>query len=241
MANKVNAPLVFVDIETIPDQTEGAMERAEERVKVPGNYSKPETIAKFKADNTEREWLRTSLDPNYGHIVAIGVAIGSDSPVRVFAPGTISTEADAANFPFAEFERKLLEHFWTHLSANLNTSPMLVGHYVATFDIPFLMKRSVINRVYPSFSLAMNPKLWASDVFDTRIEWTGDRNVHIKLDELARVLRLDMDKHNGHDGSDVWELVRSGNIRELGQYCKRDVELARSIYHVMMREWLEGE
>jgi hypothetical protein len=241
MSNKVNAPLVFVDIETIPDQTEGALERAALRVKVPANYSKPDTIDKFRIENTEREWLRTSLDPNYGHIVAIGVAIGSDGPVKVFAPGTISSEDDAANFNFAAFERKLLSHFWTHVSANVNVMPMLVGHYVSTFDIPFLMKRSVITRVYPSFPLDLNPRPWAPDVFDTRIEWTGDRNTHIKLDELARVLRIDMDKHNGHDGSDVWELVRSGNIRELGQYCKRDVELARYIYHVIRREWLKGE
>jgi hypothetical protein len=240
MANKVNAPLVFVDIETIPDQSEGALARATERVKVPANYSKQETIDKFRIENGEKEWLRTSLDPNYGHIVAIGVAIGGE-PVRVFAPGTISTDADAANFPFAEFEPRLLQHFWTHLSAHVNTYPMLIGHYVTMFDIPFLMKRSIINRVYPSFPLPLNPKMWAADVFDTAFEWTGDRNKHIKLDELARVLRLNMDKHNGHDGSDVWGLVREGKIRELGQYCKQDVELARSIYYTLMREWLPGE
>lgn len=249
MPKDSRGPTVFLDIETIPEQGAGAIDRAKSRVKVPGNYSKQETIDAYVAENTRKEWLRTSLDPNYGHIVAIGVTVrhGPDTersnryaPVNVFTAGALSGK-NAKAFDFVAFERKLLVHFWGHLSAQVLGSPLFVNHYLTTFDMPFLIKRSIINRVRVPFDIPINPKLWANDMFDTRVEWTGDRNTHIKLDALARVLRVgDPEKYNEHEGSDVWGLVESGNIKELGKYCRRDVELVRDMYDVMTGQW-EGK
>lgn len=239
--NVAQGPLVFLDIETIPDQSDGALDRAKARVKVPANYSKPETIEKFKEENGHKEWLRTSLDPSYGHVVAIGVTIRHGSgerhePVKVFAPGKLVKGFDT--FDFIAFEENLLRHFWEYLARNINTPPKFVNHYLTTFDMPFLIKRSIINRVRVPFDIPANPKLWANDMYDTRVEWTGDRHSHIKLDELARVLRVgDPEKYDGHEGSDVWDMVQAGEVQELGRYCRRDVELTRDIFDVMTGRW----
>jgi 3'-5' exonuclease len=228
---------VFFDIETIPDQTEGAKERARSRVKVPGNYTKADTIEKFMAENSEVEYLRSSLDGSYGHIVAISYGINL-SPITVLAPNSAAFERAAASgesFDFVGFEGRLLTKFWDALSTAIApaTRVQWVGHYITDFDLPFMLKRSIIHRKPPITQFPRNPKPWSNEVYDTRMEWTGDRTKHIKLDELGRVLGIDISKYEGMDGSEVWSAVQEGRIRDLGLYCKRDTQLARAIFYAM--------
>lgn len=40
------------------------------------------------------------------------------------------------------------------------------------------------------------------------------------------------------DGSEVWEYFKKGKIKEICEYCKRDVEVNREVYKRMV---FEGE
>ena len=64
-----------VDIETLPDQSEGALESAAELVKVPANYKKEEVIEKYRQEHAEEEFLKTGLHGISGEICSIAWAI----------------------------------------------------------------------------------------------------------------------------------------------------------------------
>ena len=55
--------ILYLDIETIPDQTPGALEAIRASIEPPGNISKPETIAKWMEENavakSEEAWRKT--------------------------------------------------------------------------------------------------------------------------------------------------------------------------------------
>ena len=92
---------VFIDIETIPDQSDGAIDRIAEEieVKVPSSLTKPKLmdalgvddkyktvdelkemwLDKFgkeqKLEQAKEKWLKTSFDGLYGQVICIGAEV----------------------------------------------------------------------------------------------------------------------------------------------------------------------
>ena len=203
---------VFIDIETIPDQSQGALDRIKETLTPPGNISKQETIDKWWAEKApeaaEEKYLKTSLDGTYGRILCIGVAL-NDMPATVF-----SGEEDA-----------VLTAFYAFVSGLDNT--MFIGHNIHKFDLPFIRHRSIINRIKPTCAMP-DGRFNGQDAFCTMQSWAGYGNF-IGLDRLCGVLGIDSPK-DGIDGSKVWAYVQAGREQEVYDYCKRDVEATREVY-----------
>lgn len=67
---------LFIDIETIPSQKQGALEECRANIKAPGNMSKPETISAWMRENAESSaedaWRKTALDGSRGGLSASG-------------------------------------------------------------------------------------------------------------------------------------------------------------------------
>ena len=72
------------DIETIPDQSEDAIERASDLVKVPSNYKDPIKIADYKLKNAEDAHLKTGLNGLYGEICSIAWAVEDDDVAVIY-------------------------------------------------------------------------------------------------------------------------------------------------------------
>lgn len=230
---------IFIDIETIPCQRADLLEQlrtdmngelleALATVKAPGNYKDADKIAEYISTTqmklrSEHDWKvqnaieRTALDGALGQVFCIGLAIDNEDPMVI--------EGE---------ERKQLAHLWAILRDRHNgssgTRPIVIGHNVAGFDIPFLWKRSIIHNEPPPFWFPRNPKPWSEAIFDTMSQW--DANNRISMDRLCRSLGI---PGKGEiSGKDVWPLVQAGHGDEVIAYCRDDVHRTRKIFHRLM-------
>lgn len=238
-----------IDIETIPSQRPDILEdiRASKQVELdaallaiapPGNYKKQETIDAWMADeapkvaaglqlafdhDVDAAYRKTSLDGAFGEICVIGWAIDDGAPQAVFSDNN---------------ERLVLTVFAEALAKQIkpsdNFSTTVIGHNVVNFDLRFITQRSIIHRVRPHMVIgrAAMAKPWETEkVFDTMVQWSGAGKT-IKLDKLCKALDVPTPK-NGIDGSKVWDFVRSGKIRDVAEYCKRDISATRDVFRRM--------
>ena len=216
---------IFIDIETVPDQSEGAPERALQNLKVPGTHKKPETIAKWLDENADKAYRDTALDGGYGEAILIGFAFGSD-------------DAPEVAFRYHEnpgHEEVMLRQFWRMVEAKAVAAPTWVGHNVL-WDLKFLYHRSKVLGVPVPSQVPLAPSPWSPHVFDTSYAWTWDRNRHISLAELAGILGIEA-KTAGITGADVWDMAQAGRYEELIAYCEEDVGVVQQVYERLRPVW----
>ena len=217
----IGTHMITIDIETIPDQREGAAQAARSRIAAPGNYKDPDKIAAYIEERGEKAYRDTALDGSYGEIICIGYAIGHEPAEAIYRdsldPGS---------------EKNLIEGFWDMVDSQIVAMPRWIGQRVASFDLRFLWRRSVILDVPPSRVLPMDAPPWSREIADVSYMWTGDRGRGIKLETLAEVLGIEGCKDD-MDGSQVWDAFLAGRIDEIVDYCVSDVEVARKAFYRM--------
>jgi len=220
---------LFFDIETLP-----APDSSLETLR----YLHERKLAKHDPDSdrepiTFEEFLdKTGLDGAYGRVLVISYAI-DDGPVQSLCN--------------PENEREVLEQFWD-VSAGID---LFVGHNVRDFDLPFIMQRSIVLRVKPSWSIYQEAgkKPWEMTkylsfaryqnvpIFDTMWEWSRwvDKWSNKNLEHIALALGIPTPK-TGINGSQVAEFYKNGKVKEICDYCERDVETTRAVYKRMIFE-----
>lgn len=223
---------VFIDIETIPDQTAGAVASIAENLEVKApNLTKPKLIealnlgdqgkyktvdelkelwvAEFaeseKENQATEQWLKTSFDGGKGQLCCVGIARGGDPVITLTGS-----------------EKQILES--VNLLLKEYPSVTFVAHN-KKFDLPFLFKRFVINGIEPQFIFDAHAKKHIC----TMELWEGFGG-RISLDNLAKQLGLG-GKYEGMDGSQVWPEFKAGSIDKIAEYCADDVRLLREIYN----------
>lgn len=209
---------IYLDIETIPNQSPEYRAKVRENITAPGQYSKPDSIAKWIAENGDKAAdeavAKTSFNPARGHICTIGFALGD-------------SDAQAVHAESVEGEKLVLETFFAALpEQGMN---QFVGHYINGFDLRFILCRAIAlgvqlprGTVFPR-----NPKPWGDEIFDTMTAWAGVRD-RISLDDLCEALNLPC--KGDFDGSMVAEAWANGEHQKIADYCKRDVETVRAIH-----------
>lgn len=227
---------IYLDIETIPGQAPAVREMIAETITPPANMSKPETIAKWWAEQSEtaieEAWRKTSLDGAFGHIAVIGYAINDAEPVTIYH--------DLYGAP--EVERDMLGTFFSAIAeagsrtlaggTRSDTTPTFIGHNVLDFDLRFIFQRAVMLGIRPPSCIPFDAKPWDKTVFDTMTAWAGARNL-VSLDKLCRAFGIDTkgsEIGEEIDGSNVWDFVREGRIADVARYCAGDVERVRQIH-----------
>lgn len=214
---------LYLDIETIPAQSEEAKARIAANVKPPAQMKKAETIAAWekdqKADAVAEAVAKTGLNGAYGHICCIGFAI-DDGPVT-----SISWPVNAAD------EASTLSGFYSVVSEALgNRFLMIIGHNVANFDIRFIIQRSIALGIRIPGWFPLNAKPWGNEVFDTMTAWAGVKDT-ISLDNLCAALGLP--GKGDIDGSMVGQMFADGRHDEIAAYCRADVERTRAVHRKM--------
>lgn len=244
------ATKLFFDLETIPDMRPGVRERY--IADGAANFKAPSALTKEKAaidlgmtdkdaikftskdtmianwearfavekaaEYADAEWRKTSFDGGYGAICVIGYAF-DDAPVK-----TIICDNEIAG----------LNQFHSEIHAAVEAHNMggieYIGHNVIGFDLPFLWKRSVINRTQ-YHGIPKDARHGAGRVFDTMVAWAGFKD-RISLDNLAGILGLE--SHKGEmDGSMVCDAWLDGKKDEIAAYCAKDVALTRRIFEMI--------
>ncbi len=213
--------LLHNDLETIPAQAEWVKEEIAANIKPPGNIKKPESIEKWHAEKgaaaIEAEWLKTSFNGAVGEIICIGYAF-DDEEVRLVGRELGMSEGD------------MLQAFVDDVVRyDTKSKFQWIGHYICGFDLRFLWKRMIINKITLPFDIPYSAKPWHESVYDTCHEWKGDDNGYGSLDAVMKC--LGMQGKSDMDGSMVWPEIKAGNYEKVFDYCKDDVGMARNIHH----------
>lgn len=222
---------LFFDIETLPaDESSLPVLKKLYDKKISKNNAlldeDPETFDKFIES--------TSFDGAFGRICCIGFAI-NDKPAE-FISGV-------------ESEDEMIRKFW-EVAGKMD---LIIGHNIRDFDLPFIMQRSAILNVKPSWNKFEEPgkKPWEmtkflsfaryknAPIFDTMHEWTNWSPVKggKSLEHIALAMGIPTPKE-GIDGSQVASFFKQGKIKEICEYCMRDVETTREVYKRMTFEGL---
>ena len=159
-------------------------------------------------------WVeKSSLHPEFGIIVCI----------------SFGAYDDKGNFKIQSFvgdEKTLLENSNKVFNNAWNKGWKLAGHTIKNFDIPFVGKRMIINKINPSpLIFALNRKPWDSPFLDISdiFSFGGWGQVHSSLDLMAACMGLPSPKSE-MDGSLVHKYFYEGRIDEIKKYCVMDVD-----------------
>lgn len=124
-----------------------------------------------------------------------------------------------------ESERSLLVDFlnWLESEPEMGT---FVGHAVETFDLPFILVRSIIHNL--ELPLGFNHDL--NNSFDTKLnsEHLKQQGVWLSLNNLAKILNIPFQKTG--TGLEAIKLFETGKLDELQAYCWQDVLLTEQVY-----------
>lgn len=212
---------IFVDIETIPNQSPEYRTKVREGIKPPAQFKKQDSIDAWMAENAESATdeivSKTSFDPAYGHIACIGWAVGDGDL------DSISTDSVHA-------EKLVLDRFFQIIGEASGVHMVRwIGHYISGFDLRFLLNRAIVLGVKlpSSMILPRDIKPWSDQVFDTMTAWAGAKGT-ISQDNLAKALGLA--GKGDFDGSMVAEAWANGEHDKIASYCRSDVETVRAIY-----------
>lgn len=194
----------YMDAETIPDQSQDALQKARDGITAPANYKNEETIEKYKDEKSQEVWEKTALDGFKGHVCCI---------VRNNQRYVIRDIKD---------ERDMLATFFDECQEGT-----LVGHNIIGFDIPFLTKRALVLGVKLPLEYkwprALKP--WDKSVFDTMTVMGGKD--WVSLDNLAKALGIEGKKGSGSAVNYMWQ---NGLQNEIADYCADDVRIVREIH-----------
>lgn len=224
---------LYLDIETLPadESSRDALKfiydkRVEKKLK--RQDLKDEIPVEVENRDGFEEFLRgTSFDGGFGRILCIAYAV-NDEEVHVLCNPTN--------------EKKTLEDFWFVAGQ----CDLFVGHNVMDFDLRFILQRSIVLGVKPSWE-RFGTKRWNDQtqkylsfaryqhhpIFDTMYEWSAWGNNKTGLEHLALALGIPSPK-DGIDGSQVYDFFKAGKVVEICDYCKRDVDTTRAVYKRMM-------
>jgi len=180
---------------------------------------------------TEEQYRLLSLHAEYGRVLAIGMIV--EDGWNVIHCGLLGRERPSGRFHLDEC--RTLRSFWKLLGDFNVAHDLVIGHNLMDFDLPFLYKRSRINRIHPSvlFSFA---RYRSAPIYDTMREWAhwNPQGALISLGELADILKVGITKSEGMDGSRVYDEFLAGNHDRIAEYCLQDVQMVRAIFYRMV-------
>ena len=161
----------------------------------------------------------TSLDPLWGRVCCVGLAVDDGEPMVLAA----DTEAGTL----------LAVQVWLAEVASQRRGPIVyVMHNGRGFDVPFLRVRSIVHNL-PALARAFGAwrgKPWESPLVDTMELWpsTG-RGAFTRLQAIRRALGLPVQV--GIDGSQVAAAWHDGRRDEVIRHCREDVAGLREVYY----------
>lgn len=229
---------VFFDLETVPPAEE-CRTRINPRVirKLCKRFAKSELVtrpedANTEAPFTEEQFRMLALHAEYGRVLCVGIIV--EEGEHILHRGVLGRERATGLFHLDE--ARTLRAFWKLLQDFNMRRDLIIGHNIMDFDLPFLYKRSRINRVRPTlmFSFA---RYRSAPVYDTLREWAhwNPHAVSMSLGELADILKIGISKTAGFDGSHVYDEYVTGNHEGIARYCLQDTEVVRAIYYRMIQ------
>lgn len=207
----VNESLTF-DIETIPQQDPLSEVQQEELDKRLSTYLNRNP----DANEEEAKSLLMGTSPYFGEIVTIGLLkhVGYESESRALI-GT---------------EREILEQFWSLVGRHRG---VFVSYNGLTFDVPFIVKRSMKYNIVPTNNNFLNTRRFQRfphfDVKEVIADW--DRFAAPTLRLACELLGVPSPKEGEVKAEDVARVFKEpGGIQKIADYCVRDLVATYKVY-----------
>jgi DNA polymerase elongation subunit (family B) len=227
--------MVFIDIETVPkardfDKFQHEVPEQEEywRLKY-YNIKDAQPYSYNDVSSPYTMWEYAGLYPEFGKIVSISIGQikfnNDDEPTHIKTKSFYSEDEND--------EYKLLESFFLMCRKIMEAYPNIqwVGHNIRGFDIPYIIKRGIINGFHiPEVFHVQKKKPWETQLLDTQDIWKFNGYSTAKLDLIASVLNIpsseaeQMESH--HVGRKYWH---DGRVDEIAQKSEADVEKVANV------------
>lgn len=217
---------LFIDIETAAQYRDLS--------EVPENLSKLwESKAEFQRKNEdgmqdlsdEQIYEKcASWFPEFGKIICISIG-----QVKFDEAGVPQT-SNIRSF-YGDNEKELLHEFNGTMQAvfNKNSSVKLVGHNIKRFDMPWIVKRSLINGLkVPHQFHFQKQKPWENCLVDTYEIWKFGGMNSTSLDLICAVFDIPSPKQD-MSNDQVSERYYEGQLEKIKTYCEGDVEATMNV------------
>jgi uncharacterized protein YprB with RNaseH-like and TPR domain len=133
-------------------------------------------------------------------------------------------------------EKVLLEQFMESVTKFANNKTVLCGHNILDFDIPFVAKRAIVNRVplHLLFDTA-HLKPWETSVLDTAVLWKGTGWKKQSFLSVLSALGLPSPKDD-ISGKDVGRVYWTEGVDRVATYCEKDVLQTVNLFRALRYE-----
>jgi len=219
-----SVPTLVFDIETLGKKFEELDEGEQDYLL--NNLEKSEP-------DKERAKGKTALYSIFGMVCAIGGYDFNSKTGIVLSLSTKEIKPEKENFVYKTFgtEKELLEEFWK-LTAKYE---QFVTYNGDSFDFPYLMIRSGINRVKMPFEI----KRWGSEKF-IDLQNKIKQSHPFKLEMLCKAFGIENPKAEGVHGGDVSGLYDAGEFNKIADYVARDATATAELYSVW-KNYMSGQ
>lgn len=226
-------PKLVFDIETIGEDFD-SMDSVTKEALTKWIKREANTKEEYQAMLTEvKDGL--GFSPLTGEIVVIGVLdIEQDKGVIYFqAPGKDLKEFEEGNFKYKPMsEKEMLKKFWE----GVGSYNEFISFNGRSFDVPFIIARSGVNKVPISKDLMCNRYLSGSNCQANHIDlldqlcYYGAVRRKGSLHLWCRALGIKSPKENGVNGENVTALFKEKKFVEIAKYNKDDLIATRELY-----------
>jgi len=224
----------FVDIESLPPSDDVRQQLSPAKVRKLLRANPAQTNTSEEPPCTEEEFRQLALHPEYGRVLSVGIIIDRDG--RRIKRKVLGYDKQSTSLHLDEAQ--ILRDFWNLLKSFDINRDLIVAHNGLSFDLPFLIKRSLINKIKPSVALSL-ARYRTRPIYDTMQVWSEwNPRKYIMLADLADVLKVGVNKTEGMDGSKVYDQFCAGCHQEIAKYNYNDVVVLRAVYYAM--EYPEG-
>jgi DNA polymerase elongation subunit (family B) len=218
--------ILFIDIETVSQ-----FKKFEDAPKEVQNiwakkYEKNEYLNMLSIEASYE--AKAAIFAEYGKIICISVGyyhkVNDEYRVKSFAN---------------DDEIKLLEDFKA-FCIQLTKNYVFCGHNIKEFDIPYLCRRFLINRIsIPSLLDFQDKKPWEIELIDTLQLWKfGDYKNYTSLETLTTIFNIPTPKAD-IDGSQVGQVYWNENdLKRIVEYCQNDVLAVIQLYRAFHQQVL---
>lgn len=182
----------------------------------------------------EKAKKKTGLYSIFGIVCAIGAWSFTENKGFVLAISDKEIEAENKDFNYiiCSDEKDLLEKFWK-MSLDYDK---FVTYNGDSFDFPYLIIRSGINRVKVPFEI----NSWGSSKFIDLQRKIKQNNRGFKLEMICKAFGISNPKEAGVDGSEVATLYYGKEFKKISDYVARDVISTNELYKIW-KNFMNGE
>lgn len=225
-------PKLIFDIETVGVEFDSLDEKSQE------------LLLRFAETPEDVEAVKEGLgfSPLTGQIVAIGVLNPDTEKGAVYflSPGNKldRTESGKAQYIPYQTEKDLLKSFWD-ASAHYDQFVTFNGR---SFDAPYLMVRSAVNKIKPAKNLMTyryesdqyGKTIVHLDLLD-RLTFFGAVRRKGNLHMWCKAFGIESPKSKGVSGDDVAQLFRDKRYLDIAKYCFDDLLATEKLYEYWER------